>query len=216
MRRQTTTRRGRALRWAAVLALLAALTAYRYDFSPEGAWRSQAEALGTGAVQMLWELESPELEGTENCRVTLLGSDKALLLSATRFTWHSGWAEGAAVAVDCSGPASLHGGWWLVGTPGAAWPGQLCYGYGRVEDPAVVRAEFQIFDQGAGKVLQTISVPKEQWKPIDGKPYFVVTARPEGWEGAVGPLWVELTGYDAAGAVLDRRTVGDISAVTAF
>ena len=39
---------------------------------------------------------------------------------------------------------------------------------------------------------------------------------PEGWEGAVGPLWVELTGYDAAGAVLDRQTVGDISAVTAF
>ena len=42
----------------------------------------------------------------------------------------------------------------------------LCYGYGWVEDPAVVRAEFQIFDQGAGKVLQTISVPKEQWKAI--------------------------------------------------
>lgn len=189
-RRPLETRRHKALRrtaiFTAILALLCLLDGYR--ILPGHAIRYTEEDYHTGRTEPVTWLVPP---GELNMRTGLFclsGSDNALLLGGVRFYPMYGWMNCGSSVMDCTSPAPIHAGAWMVSrrtgrkvldekTQEETWQySRAKYFFGRVDDPAVdsvrVRLCRRDYETDQYRGVTDYQIDGEAMLQRDGRRYF--------------------------------------------
>lgn len=199
--RKQRTRRQKALRWIAVLAVLLAYIFLpgKYHFRPASAL-GEAEEMGKlGPTYFIAQL--PGEEGR-----ILRGSEKGMM-ALTLYNagvYGGGWQTKDWTYLDCSGSEPLYAGFDAVGLT-AYDNTQLYDWFGCIHSPeaAAVRLEIYRKDrlEDTYTLLDTRTVPREEWIGLEGRTYFAVSF----WREAVYDGMARSELLDEAGNVLCSR-----------
>ena len=183
-RKQLPTRRRRALRWMAALAVLV-LSCHllgAYCLTPERVLRKLEQSRHTGATEFLWREDAPE--GMEKGSLRLAGGDHAAILCLYRFYWSGGWRSGATDyaerQADQPFSAAHYQGWGKVDRIPA---NDIDYHYvfGAVEDPGITELIIE-FDAIEGGHDQTARLTAADWiLNEDGDRFFLCALEPQIW-----------------------------------
>lgn len=181
-RKQLPTRRRRALRWIAALALLV-LGCHllgAYCLTPERALRKLGQTRHTGETEFLWRDDAPE--GMEKGSLRLSGGDYAAILCLYRFYWSGGWRSGATDyaerRADQPFSAAHYKGWSQYDRD---WTQRIDYHYvfGAVEDSNITELVID-FDAIEGGHDQTARLTEKDWIWNDsGDRFFICALEPQ-------------------------------------
>lgn len=180
------TRRRTALRRTAVATalLLAMWWMNGGSVLPTGVLRAQADAEGTGPVELVKDLGRLPI-GRRYRRVFLSANADTAMLSTADFYLDKGWKNDAGAVLDCSGEEPVHISYWIVDK--AMGQGEKrethIYCFGRVDDPNIqeVGMIFGNRDEEGELAIHIfegseLTSRREDWVRYNGHDYFVMSS----------------------------------------
>ena len=198
------TRRRRALRWMAALALVVIMghLTGAYCLTPGRALRKVEQESNCGRTEWIYEDADPA--GLDRGTLRLSGGDHAAVLGVYRFSWQKGW-ESRMVEVLEREPerpftARLFSGWSSTeDTESYVKFTRYFYIFGALEFPETAELEIT-FDAGEGGHDQTVRLTGADWITNQaGDRFFLCALEPEEDIFSYG---CSVTAYDAGGAEL--------------
>lgn len=196
-----TTRRRRALRWMAALALVVAvghLTGV-YCLTPERALRKAEQESNCGRTEWLCRLpEIPEAPRERDLRLS--AGEHALVLGEYAFTWNRGWQTLFSFVLEREPErpfsADIYDRSFSVGTEDYT---RYFYIYGALESSDTAQLEI-VFDAQEGGYDQTVRLTEADYiTTADGERFFLCALEPE---ENLYSYACYITAFDAEGAEL--------------
>lgn len=214
-RRRRLTRRQRALCWCLALALVAGLGGLQYRYLSY--WRPVHEAEERGGIgKTVWLMNVPPEKYKSTQRRMLRGNDRALMaVTVDSLGFPYGWRAYDPAYLDCTPDRALH-----AAIHNLNWTFQddkeiidvECFG--RVEDPTGGKVRVEVFwrpdpatEQGGGRELATVEIPRLEWVEKDGlvcfeRQFSIPLADRRGVRS--GELWARFTLTDWTGEELEN------------
>lgn len=193
-RKKELTRRQKALRRLAIVALVLVVVNYvgTYGLAPGHAIRLAEGKMDCGRTKVIKDLGTAPLERTDWHRLYLSANDGAVLFTAAVYGPSHGWEAREPFCIDCTADAPAYGAVcrlytsWLEEPEdpsdrddGEKWQhfDEVWYLFGRVDDPKAARVRGRVVfrEEEEGEDLEVLAeVDSERWEWLqkDGESYF--------------------------------------------